>query len=229
MTCCKQQECVILDSANAGKVLTKQQRKELNMTASYTSQELDLMLWRQMYQTYTLLKQCEDRIYEKHGLTTEQYAVLVSITYLGEPSRITDIAHWLERSTNSISMIVDRMVKAGLVKRTRDKIDRRVVFVSRTSKAQALFKPATVASFQAVREILSPMPREDKLSLLSLLGALKYDIIKYYRPGVDIEELKREELRQSGSVKKWVREYGSASPRETKRQGSEKKKTGKKT
>src|SRR4030065_2500791 len=99
------------------------------MTAKFESAELDLRLWRQLYQTYTLLKQCEDGIFEEHGLTTEQYAVLVSISYLGQPARITDIAHWLERSTNSISMIVDRMVKAGLVRRVRDKRARRVVYV----------------------------------------------------------------------------------------------------
>jgi DNA-binding MarR family transcriptional regulator len=50
--------------------------------------------------------------------------VLVSISYLEQPVRITDIALWLERSANSISMIIDRMVKAGLVKRARDEVDR---------------------------------------------------------------------------------------------------------
>src|SRR4030066_902799 len=126
-------------------------------------EELGLRLWRQIYQTYTLLKKCEDGIYEEHGLTTEQYAVLVSISYIGEPARITDIARWLERSTNSISMIVDRMVKAGLVRRVRDKRDRRVVYVSKTSKAESLFGPATVASFEKIRKILSPISDRNRI------------------------------------------------------------------
>jgi DNA-binding MarR family transcriptional regulator len=188
-----------------------------------------LRLWRQLYQTYTLLKQCEDEIFEEHGLTTEQYAVLTSIAYLGEPTRITDIARWLERSTNSISMIVDRMVKAGLVRRARDKRDRRVVYVSETSKAESLFTPATVASFESIRRILSPIPHEDRLILLDLLGEVKYETLKCLNPGVDIEEIKRQEVKQAANVGKWLSQYGGRSTLKAKRKVSEKGKARKKT
>jgi DNA-binding MarR family transcriptional regulator len=187
-----------------------------------------LRLWRQLYQTYTLLKQAEDVVFEEHGLTTEQYAVLVSISYIGEPARVTDIARWLERSTNSISMIVDRMVKAGLARRARDKRDRRVVYVSKTSKAESRLTPATMASFESVRKILSPMPHEDRLTLLNLLGEVKYEILKYLKPGVDIEKIKSEELKQTANVGKWLSKYGRRSPPVVKRQGVEKAKTRKK-
>jgi DNA-binding MarR family transcriptional regulator len=199
------------------------------MKKDFEPETLALRLWRQLYQTYTLLKQQEDVIFEKHGLTTEQYAVLVSISYIGEPARVTDIARWLERSTNSISMIVDRMVKAGLVRRARDKRDRRVVYVSKTSKAESRLTPATVASFESIRKILSPIPQKDRLTLLNLLGEVKYETLKYLRPGVDIEEIKRQELRQAANVGKWLREYGERSAPEIKRQGGEKGKTRKKT
>jgi DNA-binding MarR family transcriptional regulator len=199
------------------------------MKKDFEPETLALRLWRQLYQTYTLLKQQEDVIFEKHGLTTEQYAVLVSISYIGEPARVTDIARWLERSTNSISMIVDRMVKAGLVRRARDKRDRRVVYVSKTSKAESRLTPATAASFESIRKILSPIPDKDRLTLLNLLGEVKYETLKYLKPGVDIEEIKRQELRQAANVGKWLREYGGRSASEVKRQGGEKGKTRKKT
>jgi|SRR4030042_801972 DNA-binding MarR family transcriptional regulator len=188
-------------------------------------EELGLRLWRQIYQTYTLLKRCEDEVFEEHGLTTEQYAVLVSIAYLGEPARITDIARWLERSTNSISMIVDRMVKAGLVRRVRDKRDRRVVFVSKTNKAEALFGPATVASFEKIRKILAPIQHRNRLVLLDLLGEVKYGTLKCINPGVDIEKIKKDELKQAASMKRWLTQYGRPPTREARRQGGEKGKT----
>src|SRR4030043_842789 len=181
-------------------------------------EELGLRLWRQIYQTYTLLKRCEDEVFEEHGLTTEQYAVLVSIASLGEPARITDIARWLERSTNSISMIVDRMVKAGLVRRVRDKRDRRVVYVSKTSKAESLFGPATVASFEKIRKILSPISDRNRLVLLDLLGEVKYETLKCINPGGDIEKIKKDELKQAAGMKKWLTQYGSAPIRATRHQ-----------
>jgi DNA-binding MarR family transcriptional regulator len=195
------------------------------MTANIESDVVVLRLWRQLYQTYTLLKQCEDRIIEEHGLTTEQYAILVSISYLGEPTRITDIAHWLERSTNSISMIVDRMVKAGLVKRTRSRDDRRVVYVTFTSKAENALKPSTQAMFEAVRKHMSALSQKDKSTLLSLLGTLRYDILLCLNPGMDMEKVKRDESKQAAGAKAWLLRYALPSTPQAKRRVGGKKKT----
>jgi len=177
------------------------------MKIDFKSEVLTLRLWRQIYQTYTLLKQCENKTAEEYGLTVEQYAVLVSIGYLGEPARITDIARWLERSTNSISMIVDRMVKAGLVKRTRSKDDRRVVYVGFASKGQNALKPATRAMFEVVRKLMLSLPHEDRTNLLNLLGTLKYEILQYLSPGIDMEKMKRDESKQAAKARKWLSSY----------------------
>ena len=195
------------------------------MKANLESTELALRLWRQVYQTYTLLKRCEDQIFDEYGLTTEQYGVLVAIDYFGGPTKVTDIAHWLERSTNSISMIVDRMVKVGLVRRARSTADRREVRVANTSKGKAALRPANLASFEAVQKILSPLSHEDRLTLLSLLGAVKYETLRCLNPGVDIEKIKRNELKQAANLTKWLSEYGSPSTPQAKRQGGKKRKT----
>jgi hypothetical protein len=47
------------------------------------TESLALRLWRQLYQTYTLLKRSEDEAAGSFGLTTEQYAVLVTLDYFG--------------------------------------------------------------------------------------------------------------------------------------------------
>jgi len=193
------------------------------MKTNLESEITIVKLWRQLYQTYTLLKQCENRVVEEHGLTTEQFAVLLAIDYLG-PMNITGIARWLERSTNSITMLVDRMVKAGLVRRARSKSDRRVVHVTFTSKGKNALKPATRASFEVIRKILLQLSYEDRNNLLGLLGATKYEILKYLDPGVDIEEVKREESKQAANVKEWLNEYGLSSTPQAKGQGGKKKK-----
>jgi DNA-binding MarR family transcriptional regulator len=195
------------------------------MKANLESAELALRLWRQVYQTYTLLKKCEDQIFEEYGLTTEQFGVLVAIDYFGGPTKVTDIARWLERSTNSVSMIVDRMVKAGMVRRARSTGDRREVRVANTSKGQDALKPANLASLEAVQKILSPLSHEDRSTLLSLLGTVKYEILKCLNPGVDIEKIKRNELKQAANLTKWLSEYGLPSTPEAKRQGRKKRKT----
>ena len=195
------------------------------MKANLESVELVLRLWRQVYQTYTLLKRCEDQVFGEYGLTTEQGAVLGAIDYFGGSMKVTDIAHWLERSTNSISMIVDRMVKAGLVRRTRSKGDRREVRVANTSKGQAAIKPAHLASLKAVDKILSSLSHEEKITLLNLLGTVKYEVLKCVEPGVDIEKVKKNEVKQAANLTKWLSEHGLTATPEAKRQGGKKRKT----
>jgi len=60
---------------------------------------------------------------------------------------------------------------------------------------------------------------------LDLLGEVKYETLKCVNPGVDIEKIKKDELKQAANVGKWLREYGGRSTPEVKRQGGEKGKT----
>lgn len=129
-----------------------------------------------IHRTHDTIRSREDELFSKHGLTTEQYLVLTAIKYLEEPVRITDIARRLTRSVNSVSMIVERMVKAGLLKRTRDNKDRRTVFVTITNKAEILLKPATLAGQEFIQKILAQVSREDEQTLIRLFETLQREV-----------------------------------------------------
>ena len=195
------------------------------MTINSETEKLTLRLWRQVYQTSTLFKKCQDQIFEEHGLTTEQFALLVSIEYLGEPVRITDIARWLERSTNSISMIVDRMAKAGLLRRVRAKKDRRVVWLTITSKGETALKPAVLAGFEFIQKILSQVSYNDRHTLMGLLDKLQYAAATYLNPGADIEEVRRNEAKSHDNLMERLVQYCGPQLLEAKSQGSKKGKT----
>ena len=113
------------------------------MTTNLGAARLTVKLWLFLFQTSDVLRTCTDQLFRKYKITSEQYDVLVSVKYLGDRVNMTDMANWLRRSPNSISMLVDRMVKAGLVRRIRDKRDRRVVYVTATSKGDDIVKLAS--------------------------------------------------------------------------------------
>ena len=69
-----------------------------------------LRLWLLLHRVRDILALCEDSIYGEYGLTTEQFAVLAALKSRGGSLRPSDLALILERSPNSISMLVDRMV-----------------------------------------------------------------------------------------------------------------------
>ena len=159
------------------------------MTVDEKSQNLVLRLWFLMHRDYRLLVNCEDQIYGEKGLTMEQFSVLAAMKYIGHPARPTDIAEWIGRSPNSISMIIDRMVKAGLVKRTRDRIDRRVVNVTPTSKAENSFRLAIPAGWEFIHKVMLPLSEADKHTLARLLETMRYEALNYLNPREDIEAM----------------------------------------
>ena len=160
------------------------------MPIKFKFENLDKGAWILLRQTYKLIFRCEDRVFSEYELTTEQHAVLMAIKHISGSVRITDIARWLDRSVNSVSMIIDRMVKAGLVKRTRDRKDRRTVFVTMTSKAEKAYVPATTAGWGLIQEILSPLSDEDKLTLIRLLETLRDKTYAYLEPVGVVEEVR---------------------------------------
>jgi DNA-binding MarR family transcriptional regulator len=132
-----------------------------------------------IHRTHDMLRICEDNVFGEYGLTTEHYMVLAAIKHLDSPVRPTDMPHWLTRSVNSVSMIVDRMVKAGLLKRVRDRKDRRTVFLTMTSKAEALFEVATPLYQEFVQRILSRVSPGDQQTLAKLLEQLQGEVHTY--------------------------------------------------
>lgn len=158
------------------------------MAINSESEKIVLRLWLLLRRVGDTLMLCQDSIFSKYGLTTEQWGVLTCIKSRG-PLRPTDLASILERSTNSISMLVDRMVKAGLVRRTRDRKDRRVVTVSMTSKGEKAVEPAVIAGWEFIHEILSPLSYDDQCALASMLETVKCELIGYVNPEMDKAEI----------------------------------------
>jgi DNA-binding MarR family transcriptional regulator len=193
------------------------------MPIKFKFEDPDKGAWVLLRQAYNLILKCEDKVFSEYKLTTEQHTVLMSIKHISGPVRITDIARWLDRSVNSVSMIIDRMVKAGLVRRVRDRKDRRTVFVTMTSKAEKTYVPATAAGWELIQEILSPLSDEDKRTLIRLLEMLRDKTYDYLGSGGVVEEVRSNKNKMAQFMKQ-AAEYKSSSALETKRQGGEKRK-----
>jgi DNA-binding MarR family transcriptional regulator len=199
----------IIRSLNERRSRNDQER--LNMNTDLELTNTDLRFWYLIHRTRDWLRVCEDRIFSKYGLTTEQYAVLATMKYLGNPTRPTDIARWLERSTNSISIIVERMVRAGLVKRIRDSNDRRVVRLTITGKGEDALKPAILVGSEFLQQVLSPLSREDRHALVTSLETVKYEAYKYANPAEAAQEITGSQTRRQADLAKRLTQFISSS------------------
>jgi DNA-binding MarR family transcriptional regulator len=143
------------------------------------NESLGLKAFMTLQQTRDLLFRCEDQAVAEFGITAEQYSVLMAMDELDEPVRATDIARLLAHKVNSVSMLVDRMVKAGLVERERDLPDRRAVRLFMTGRGKQAYQRAAPAVSRLIEDLLSPLSNEDKGTLTCLLEALRGKALRH--------------------------------------------------
>jgi DNA-binding MarR family transcriptional regulator len=148
-----------------------------------------LRLWLLLHRVRDGIVLCEDSIFGKYGLTTEQFSLLAAVKSRGGSLTPSELGTILARRPNSVSMLVDRMVKAGWVRRTRDRKDRRLVNVYLTSKGEKALEPAAPAGWEFIQKILSPLSDKDKQALNSMLEVLKCEIDGYLNPEADMAEV----------------------------------------
>ena len=154
------------------------------MTASTQRQNTALRLWLLLPRVGYAFNLCLDLVFSKYGVSNEQVRLLSCIKALG-PMRPIDLAPLLERGPNTISQLVDRMVKAGLVRRTRDRKDRRTVFVSLTTKGSEGVEPAIPAAWEFVNKFLSALSYDGQRTLADTLETLKCELTSYLNPEMD--------------------------------------------
>jgi DNA-binding PadR family transcriptional regulator len=81
------------------------------------------------------------------------------------------------------------MVKAGLVRRTRDRKDRRAVFVSMTDKGREAVNSAAPAGWEFIHKLLSPLSYDEQRALASMLETVKCELVGYLNPEMDMAEI----------------------------------------
>lgn len=167
--------------------------------AYITSNEYSL--WCTFHQAYDLVSWHEDDVFAKANITYQQFLVLWAIKYhdefIGGPIIINDLVPLLYRSSNSISQIVNRMEKNGLLKKLRDLSDGRAVRLIMTDKGKKMFIKTVKPNFKLIKGLLSTFSEKEIETLLLLVEKLKkrtkmklrLEQIKYNQDMSDIQRM----------------------------------------
>jgi DNA-binding MarR family transcriptional regulator len=114
----------------------------------------------------------EDNLHRKIGVTPQQFGVLSVLKSAPPPVTPKDVSEQLDRKSNSITLIVDRMEKGGLICRVRDLNDRRSLRLQITKKGEEAFKVGSDPHHKLYREIMSCLNREEQQALLQTLDKI---------------------------------------------------------
>ncbi len=81
-----------------------------------------------------------DDLCEPYGLSSIQSVILLDIYHHPKNTRVTDICKRLNKSTNTISPLINRMISKNLLVKVKDEKDTRVTNVYLTPKTEEITK-----------------------------------------------------------------------------------------
>jgi len=98
---------------------------------------LENQLCFRLYTTSRLLTQAYHPLLSEHGLTYPQYLVLL-VLWEKDKQPVNDIAKRLYLETNTVTPLIQRMEKEGILTRTKGTKDARQMIVTLTKKGKQL-------------------------------------------------------------------------------------------
>ena len=109
---------------------------------------------------------CLRQFYETFGLSTPQAMVLLYVRHCGR-GKITEVAHTLHMTNSNLSTICRRLEREGLLTRTRDDMDQRIVWISLTESCQQRLQQLEDQIDTQYLNNLSSVSAQDRETILS--------------------------------------------------------------
>jgi MarR family transcriptional regulator, organic hydroperoxide resistance regulator len=133
----------------------------------------------QFQKTSGLVTRYADRIfYKEMGISQAKYLVLSAIDSIPSLENQSRVAEKVQRNLNSLSMMVDRLVKSGLITRSRSSGDRRENNLSLTTEGKKKLVQGRKVNEILNKRLKSMLGVKDAQELLDTLITLEGKIIR---------------------------------------------------
>ena len=140
------------------------------------SQKQNHIIWTALRNVGYLMDRVRTKELSKYGLSTSQAGMLHHVKALGERATPAAIARIQHREATSVSSILIRMEKLGLVKRTKDMARKNQVRVYLTDKGEDALNDA--ARRESIDRVMSRMSAENRRHMLKATEELRRIVIE---------------------------------------------------
>lgn len=129
--------------------------------------EREVML--NLARTFSVLSQPFEVLFKGHGITPVQYNALRILRGHGKPVSVYQIGEQMVTRQSDLPRLVDRLVSLGFAEKSRCENDRRVMWVTLTSKGKALLKRMDEPLDTLHREQMKHLSKQQLKQLSELL------------------------------------------------------------
>jgi DNA-binding MarR family transcriptional regulator len=133
-------------------------------------------LWTMLEQVHSGITLARDRELEKNGISTIKAAALFIINSIGNEATPAEISRWILRRPHSVSGLLDRMEKDGLIKKTKNLSKKNLVRVTITPKGRKAY--GISLKRKTINQVLNALTAAEQKQLYAYLEKLRNKALK---------------------------------------------------
>ena len=141
-------------------------------------------LWVLMAQTRDAIWKARHRELLKYQLSAPAIAVLIAVETIGDKATPANISRYIFREVHSVSELLNRMEKKGLIRRTKGMNGKNRVGVSLTEKGREIYQ-SQLEDAKSICNIMSVLSEEEIQQMRSFLEKLQVkaleEIVSQYK------------------------------------------------
>ncbi len=156
---------------------------ELKISENPLFEDRDYRLWALLHQTRHVIHEAISKEMATLGVSPRQVAALLIIEAIEKPATPSRISYWLMRDRASVSVLLDRMERKGLIKKEGDPNNKKIVSISLTEKGRQIHQ--RMLNSQIIRELfssLSDKQHEQLMKCLDILWGKAHSILGVKKP-----------------------------------------------
>ena len=141
----------------------------------------DYNLWLLMLKVKRLMLKARERDLQQYGITPEQAGMLYLIQANEEKVTPADISRLTFREPHTVSGLINRMEKAGLVTKHKDLDRKNMIRIALTDKGRHAYEQSTIR--EPIHLILSALSEDEREKLRSYLNRIQgktVDVLRKY-------------------------------------------------
>lgn len=140
------------------------------MTEKIT-EDRDFILWTILYQTRDAILKVRNAELYKYNLTFMKANVLFFIENAGGKATATELSRWMLREPHTISGLVGRLMRNGLLTRKRVPGKKNMMEITLTDKGKEAYQNSL--KLESIHDLLSCLSEEERKQLYATLEKLR--------------------------------------------------------
>jgi MarR family 2-MHQ and catechol resistance regulon transcriptional repressor len=143
----------------------------MSTPAAVTDREISLKLWVVLARAFRAMAERTRRDVERHGLTGSEFAVLEALYHKGDLP-IGELGDRVLLTSGSMTYVIDKLARRGLLARRRCAQDQRVRYASISASGRRLLASIFPDHAEEIRRATAGLSAEEKRTATALLKRL---------------------------------------------------------